>query len=98
MPSASRKASQSWLAAWKPDRPLDPKDRTLLDTYVERLRRKVVSRLAAAGRSVACDDNCVIGHLTKPGLLFGSSAREQREARDELMLNTLTEVVEEESS
>lgn len=81
------------LLGWDQQRPLEPANHVLMEEWVENLRVKVLGRLAAGGKGVGCDDACLVGHLTKPGALFGNTRRERQEARDDLLLTALSDAV-----
>ena len=83
------------LLAWNPQQPLKAEDRALVERWVEELRVKVLGRLAATAKGVACDDACLTGHISNASSLFGSTKREREEARDELLLTALAEVIDE---
>ena len=82
------------LLAWKKNQALASSDRVLIVEWVEHLRIKVQRKLAGTAKAGTCDDTCLIEHLTNPGSLFGATRREQREMRDDLLLEALIEVVD----
>jgi hypothetical protein len=81
------------LLRWNQQLPLKPADRALVEEWVQNLRVKVLGRLAARGKGIGCDDACLIGHLTRPAALFGSTRHEREEARDDLLLTALADAV-----
>ncbi|HUE84822.1 MAG TPA: penicillin acylase family protein [Vicinamibacterales bacterium] len=83
------------LLRWDTRQPLGAEDRTLVERWLEVLQVKVLSRLAAAGLPVECDQVCVVQRLTNPDSVFGANAREQQEARDDVLLEALIEAVTE---
>lgn len=82
------------LLAWDPDEPLAPRDRELLAAWLDELQVRVLSRMAARGQGVRCEDPCVVQHLTSPDATFGATPREQVETRDAIMLEALAAAVE----
>ena len=81
------------LLRWDPRQPLGGDDRDLVERWLDELSVKVLARLAAARMPVACDEVCVVQRLTNPDSVFGANAREQREARDDLLVEALIEAV-----
>jgi hypothetical protein len=80
------------LLAWDPDEPLAPRDRELVAAWLDELQVRVLSRMAAGGQGMRCEDPCVVQHLTRPGTMFGATPREQVETRDAIMLDALAAV------
>jgi hypothetical protein len=64
-----------------------------VEDWLEELRVKVLARLAASGKAVACDDACVLQHLIGSGDLFGRTTSEQQETRNELLLSALAAAI-----
>ena len=81
------------LLRWDTRQPLDASDRDLVDRWLDELEVKVLGRLAAAGLPVECNEVCVVQRLTNPDSVFGVNAREQKEARDDILLEALIEAV-----
>ena len=81
------------LLRWDTRQPLSARDRDLVDRWVDELEVKVLGRLAAAGLPVACNEVCVVQRLTNPDSVFGENAREQKEARDDILLEALIAAV-----
>ena len=72
---------------------LPEEDRPLVERWVEGLRVRVLARLAARQQATDCDDRCVGAHLTQPEALFQGSARQRREERDDVLLDTFSRAV-----
>jgi hypothetical protein len=83
------------LLAWKPDQPLAAEDLALVARWLDELSVKVLGRLAAARLATDCDQVCVVQRLTNPDSVFGATAREQQDARDDILLEALIEAVKE---
>jgi hypothetical protein len=83
------------LLRWKPDQPLATEDQELVARWLDALSVKVVGRLVAAGSAVTCDRVCVVQRLTSPDTVFGATAKEQQEARDDILLEALIEAMNE---
>ena len=81
------------LLRWDPRQPLSAGDRDLVERWLNELQAKVLARLAAARLVVACDEVCVVQRLTNPDSVFGPTAKEQQEARDEILLQALVDAV-----
>jgi hypothetical protein len=81
------------LLRWDRQQPLAGEDRALVERWIESIRGKLLGRLAARGTGVGCDDDCLIRHLTEPGELFGRTRLEQRDGRNELLLDALVDAV-----
>jgi hypothetical protein len=79
------------LLAWDPGQPLTAGDRALVERWLDQLEGKVLARLFTAGLPVACDEVCVVQRLTNPDSVFGTSARDRQETRDDLLLEALIE-------
>jgi hypothetical protein len=83
------------LLAWKPDQPLAAEDQALVARWLDELSVKVLGRLAAARLATDCDQVCVVQRLTNPDSVFGGTAREQQETRDDILLEALIAAVTE---
>jgi hypothetical protein len=83
------------LLMWDMRQPLGNDDRDLVARWLDELEVKVLARLAAAGLPVACDEVCVVQRLTNPDSVFGASAKDRQEARDDLLIEALIEAVNE---
>ena len=81
------------LLAWDVREPLPASDRDLVVDWIEELRIDVMARLAEKEKGVGCDDQCLLGHLTQPGPLFGESRAEQVETRNVMLLEAIVEAV-----
>lgn len=78
-----------------PDQPLAAEDQALVARWLDALSVKVLGRLAAARLPTDCDQVCVVQRLTNPDSVFGATAREQRDARDDMLLEAFIEAVNE---
>lgn len=83
------------LLEWNRREPLSARDRALVAAWLDVLQIKVLGRMAAGGRGIGCDKPCVVQRLTNPDSLFGPTGREQIETRDFILLDALSEAVEE---
>lgn len=81
------------LLRWDTRQPLSAGDGDLVERWIEALQVKVLSRLAAASLPVQCDEMCVVQRLTNPDSVFGPTAKEQQETRDEILLQALIDTV-----
>jgi hypothetical protein len=81
------------LLRWDTRQPLSASDQDLVDRWVDELQVKVLGRLAAAGLPVECSEVCVVQRLTNPDSVFGVNAKEQQEARDDILLEALIAAV-----
>jgi hypothetical protein len=81
------------LLRWDARQPLSASDGDLVDRWVDELQVKVLGRLAAAGLPVECHEVCAVQRLTNPDSVFGVNAKEQKEARDDILLEALIEAV-----
>jgi hypothetical protein len=82
------------LLAWDVRQPVPAADRQVVTDWVEEMRVGVMGRLAQRQKSVGCDNACLVEHLTKPGPIFGTSREDQVEARNDLLLTALADVVQ----
>lgn len=81
------------LLAWDSKQPLPAADRAVVVEWIEALRADVSGRMNAGGGGKSCDNDCLVGHLTAPGSIFGDSRDEQVETRNEVLLTTLSAAV-----
>jgi hypothetical protein len=81
------------LLLWDTRQPLSAEDHALVERWLDALQVKMLARLASAGLPVACDQVCVVQRLTNPDRVFGATTKEQREARDDFLLEALSEAV-----
>jgi hypothetical protein len=81
------------LLRWDTRQPLGAEDHALVERWLDALQVKMLARLASAGLPVACDRACVVQRLSNPDGVFGATAKEQREARDDFLLEALSEAV-----
>ena len=83
------------LLAWDRKTPLSDEDRELVDNWLEELQPKVAGRLLAAGLPAACERACLIQRLRNPDSIFGKTAKEQQETRDDILLQAFIAAVPE---
>jgi hypothetical protein len=79
------------LIARPKQEPLNASERAVVAKWVETLRAAVQRRLALAGKDPTCSDACVVQHLIGPSDLFGTTRRQQRGLRNDIILDTLIE-------
>lgn len=87
-------AAMDRLLAWDVSGPPAPETLTLFDRWLVELeaRATAASALRAAGPGL-CDVNCIVQRMTTLNETWGASPKGRRDARDELLLDTLTAAV-----
>lgn len=87
-------AAMDQLLAWDVSGPPSPDALTLFDSWLVELQARATSAsaLQASGPGL-CDVNCVVQRMTTLNEAWGASPKGRRDARDELLLDTLTAAV-----
>lgn len=87
-------AAMDRLLAWDISGPPAPETLRLFDRWLVELEARATSAsvLKAAGPGL-CDVNCIVERMTTLDETWGASPRGRRDARDELLLDTLTAAV-----
>lgn len=87
-------AAMDQLLAWDIGGPPSPETLKVFDAWLIELqaRATAASALRAAGPGL-CDVNCIVSRMTTLNETWGASPKGRRDARDELLLDTLTAAV-----